>query len=60
MNGEVAEVAEENDVCVGALTVHAHAADGVVVDRRAVVFAVRLYVEVGFFFQSAITEFQLN
>jgi hypothetical protein len=54
MNREVAEVAEENDVCVGALAVHADAADGVVVDRRAVVFAVRLHVKVGLFFQPAI------
>ncbi len=60
MNGEVAEVAEENDVRVGALTVHADATDGVVVDRRAVVFAVRLHVEVRFFFKPAIREFQLN
>jgi hypothetical protein len=60
MNREVAEVTEENDVCVGALAVHADAADRVVVDRRAVVFAVRLHVEVRFFFQSAIREFQLN
>ena len=50
MNCEVAEVTEENDVGVRALAVHADAADGVVVDRRAVVLAIRLNVEIGLFF----------
>ena len=51
MHGEVAEVAEEYDVRVGALAVHADAADGVVVDGRAVVLPVGLHVEVGLLLQ---------
>jgi hypothetical protein len=46
MHGEVAEITEEDDVGVGALAVHADAADGVVVDGGAVVLAVRLHVEI--------------
>lgn len=52
MHSKVTKITEENDVSVGAFAVHADAADGVVVDGSAVVFAVGLDVEVRFFFES--------
>ena len=51
MHSEVTKITEENDVSVGALAVHADAADGVIVDWRTVVFAVRLHVKVRFFLE---------
>ena len=36
MNGEVAEITEEDDIGVGRLAVHADAADGVLVHRGGV------------------------
>ena len=46
MNSEVAEITEEDDVGVRAFAVHTDAADCIVVDGRAVVFAVCLDVKV--------------
>ena len=60
MNREVAEVTEEDDVRVRTLAVHADAADGVVVDRRTVVFPVRLDVEVRLLFQPEIGQFHIS
>ena len=52
MHREVAKITEQDDVGVGALAVHADAADGVVVDGSAVVLAVRLDVKVGLFLEA--------
>ena len=51
MDGQVAKVAEQDDVGVGAFAVHADAADGIVVDGGAVVLvAVGLHVKIRLFF----------
>jgi hypothetical protein len=51
MDSEVAEITEEDDVRVRTFAVHTDAADCIVVDGRAVVFAVCLDVKVGLFLQ---------
>jgi len=58
MSGKIAHVAEQDDVAVLTLAVHADAADGVLVDWRARIFARRLALEVRFFLEAVHEELE--